>query len=299
VLIKLHYAGVTYGDVYQREGTYRAGPLKPGDAPLPMGGEGAGTVTAVGADVKHLKEGDRVVYADHLGSYAEYAAVAAWRVVKVPDAVSLEDAAASWAQGCTAHYLAYDTGKLGAGSSCLIHAAAGGVGHILLQFAKMQGARVLTTVGSAEKEAFVRKLGADEIIRYRDVDFLEEVKKRTDNKGVDVVYDSLGAATIAKSIKATRVRGLCVLYGNSTGMVDTVSPMDLAAAGSIFFTRPRLGHHLRTHEEIAGRAKALFDGLASKRLTVALQGVYPLADVVKVHQMLQSRNTIGRLLLSL
>ncbi|MGH7043086.1 MAG: quinone oxidoreductase family protein [Acetobacteraceae bacterium] len=300
VLVKLKYAGVTYGDVYQREGTYRGGvPLKEGDAALPIGTEGAGTVVAAGAGVAHLKEGDSVVYADHMGSYAEYAAVPAWRVVKVPKAVSLANAAAAFSQGATAHYLAFDTGKLQAGSSCLIHAAAGGVGHLLLQFAKMAGARVFTTVGNAEKAAFVRSLGADEAIEYRNIDFLDEVRRITGGRGVDVVYDSVGAATIGRSIKAVTMHGLCVLYGNTSGMVETVAPMELAAAGSIFFTRPRLGHHMRSREEITKRADAIFSALAGGSLKVSIQRSFAIDDVAELHRLLQSRATIGKLMLTL
>jgi NADPH2:quinone reductase len=298
VLVKIEYAGVTYGDVYQREGTYRPNnPLKEGDAPLPIGGEAAGTIVSVGANVQGFKPGDRVVYGDNLGAYAEYGAVQSWRLVKVPDAVSLKDASAAYGQGLTAHYLAHDTGKLAAGMSCLIHAAAGGVGHILVQFAKLLGARVIATVGSTEKAEFVRGVGADEVIQYRDADFLEEVRRFTDGKGVDVVYDSIGAATIASSIKATRIRGLCVLYGNASGTVDQINPMDLAAAGSIYFTRPRLSHHMRTQEEITARATAIFDAIAKGKLKVEVQQVFPLEQAVEAHALIQSRTSRGRLLL--
>jgi NADPH2:quinone reductase len=297
VLVKLQFAGITYGDVYQRAGTYRSGPLKPGDAPLPMGSEGAGTVDRVGANVTDIKQGDRVVYTDQLGGYAEYAAVPAWRLVQVPEAISLLDAAAAFSQGATAHYLAFDTGRLHEGSSCLIHAAAGGVGHILLQFAKMLGAKVFATVGSAEKGAFVKQLGADEVIYYRETDFLDEVKTRNGGKGVDVVYDSVGAATIERSIKATGLRGLCVLYGNSSGMVTSVAPMELAAAGSIFFTRPRLGHHMLSHDEIARRGNRIFEDMASGRLKVSVHRSFKLEEVVEAHRLLESRTTMGKLLL--
>jgi NADPH:quinone reductase len=300
VLVKLAFAGMTYGDVYQREGTYRPGnPLKEGDAPLPMGGEGAGTIEAIGSDVKDFTPGERVAYGEQLGSYAEYVAVPAWRVMKIPDAVTMQDAAAAYAQGLTAHYLAFDTGRLADGMSCLIHAAAGGVGHLLVQFAKMRGARVIATVGSREKADFVRGLGADAAILYRDVDFLPEVKALTDNRGVDVVYDSVGEATIDRSFKATALRGLCVLYGNSSGLVETIAPMDLAAAGSIYFTRPRLSHHIRTRDEIARRAGDIFGGLANGRLKVAMHAAFPLDRVVDAHRLLQSRQSSGRILLSL
>jgi len=299
VLVKLKMAGVSYGDVYQREGTYRAAPLKETDPPLPIGSEGAGTVVAAGSDVKLVKEGDLVVYCDHLGSYAEYAAVPAWRVVKVPDALALEVAAAAYSQGATAHYLAFDTGKLGPGSSCLVHAAAGAVGHILVQFAKLLGAHVLATVGSAEKAEFVRQLGIKDVIQYREVDFLDEVRRRTDRAGVDVVYDSVGAATIERSIKATKLRGLCVLYGNSSGAVVSIAPMELAAAGSIYFTRPRQAHHMRNQNEIARRADAIFGALARGQLKVTIGGTFPLESVVDVHRKLQSRATMGKLILTL
>ena len=299
VLVKLHYAGLTYGDVYQREGTYRnRAPLTESEAPLRIGGEGAGAVAAVGARVTHLQPGDEVVYCEHLGSYAEYAAVPAWRVVKVPPGIPLRDAAAVFSLGCTAHYLAHDSGKLRSGSSCLIHAGAGGLGHLLIQFAKLLGASVLTTVGSAEKGKFVRGLGADKVILYRAEDFLAAVRAWGDGKGVDVVFDSVGQATIQRSIQAVRPHGLCVLCGNSSGLVETISPMDLAAAGSIFFTRPRLGHHMRTRDEISKRADDIFSALRDGRLRVAMCRIFPLEQAGEAHRLLQSRETIGKILLS-
>lgn len=298
VLVKIKYAGISFGDVYQREGTYRAGkPLLPTDAPLPIGGEAVGTVAALGSGVSDVTVGDTVIFAEALGSYAEYASVPAWRVIKVPAGVSLRDAAGIYSQGLTAHYLAHDTGKLKSGMSCLVHAAAGSVGHILVQLAKQAGASVIATVGSPEKAEYVRSLGADKVILYRDQSFLKEVKAWGDGKGVDVVYDSLGKSTIADSIKATRPRGLCVLYGNTTGLVEAVAPMDLAAAGSIFFTRPRLGNHLTTREEISKRAGDLFSGLKNGTLKVSIAKVMPLQDAGEAHRLLESRATIGKILL--
>lgn len=298
VLVKIKYAGITYGDVYQREGTYRGGkPLLATDQPLPIGGEAAGTVAAVGSGVSHVAVGDTVVYAEALGSYAEYAAVPGWRVFKVPAGLPLREAVSAYSLGLTAHYLAHDTGALKPGMSCLVHAAAGGVGHILVQLAKKAGASVVATVGSKEKADFVQSLGADKIILYRDTPFLKEVKAWGDGKGVDVVYDALGKATLDDSIKATRVRGLCVLYGNTTGLVETVAPMDLAAAGSIFFTRPRLNHHTRTREEIATRVDDLFGGLKDGSLKVAVASVLPLAQAGDAHRLLELRVTIGKVLL--
>ena len=299
VLVKLSYAGLTYGDVYQREGTYRNGaPLKASEAPLRVGGEGAGMVAAPGSNVKHLQEGDAVVYCDHLGSYAEYAAVPAWRVVKIPPGIPFLDAAAVFSLGGTAHYLAHDTGKLRPGVSCLIHAGAGGLGHLLIQFAKMLGASVLTTVGSQEKAQFVRDLGVDRVILYRQTDFVAAVREWGDGKGVDVVFDSVGQVTIRKSIQSVRPHGLCVLCGNSSGLVETISPMDLAAAGSIFFTRPRLSHHMRTRDEIMKRADPIFSAMQDGRLRVTLCRTFPLEQAGEAHRLLQSRNTIGKILLS-
>lgn len=297
VLVKIKYAGVSFGDVYQREGTYRGGkPLGQGET-LPIGGEGAGTVVAVGASVKDIKVGDTVIYAETLGSYAELAAVPASRVMKIPAGLTPLQAVAVYSQGLTAHYLANDTGKLKGGMSCLVHAAAGGVGHILVQLAKKAGASVIATVGSAEKAKAVRDLGADKVILYRDTPFLAEVKSFGDKQGVHVAYDSIGKATIADSIKSVRMHGLCVLYGNSSGLVDAVAPMDLAAAGSIFFTRPRLAHHLRSREEIARRAGDLFEGAMAGWLKGLISDVMPLADAGKAHAKLQSRATTGKIAL--
>jgi NADPH2:quinone reductase len=298
VLVKIKYAGITFGDVYQREGTYRGGkPLTEAEGALPIGGEGVGTIVGLGAGVSGFAEGDTVVWAETLGSYADHARVAAWRAIKVPAGISPRDACAVYSLGLTAHYLAHDTGKLKAGMSCLVHAAAGGVGHILTQLAKKAGASVVATVGSQEKADFVRGLGADKIILYRDTPFLKEVKAWGDGKGCHVVYDAIGKATIDDSIKATRIHGLCVLYGNTTGLVDSIAPMDLAAAGSIFFTRPRLGHHIRTREEIAKRAADLFGGLQDGSLKVAVSKVLPLAQAGEAHRLLESRGTIGKVLL--
>ncbi len=298
VLVKLRYATLSYGDVYQREGTYR-GPMTADEKPLPIGGEGCGTVAAVGSNVTDLKPGDRVVFGNHLGAYAEYAAVPARNVVRLPDGISFDDAAGTMGQGVTAHYLAYDTGKLAPGMSCLVHAAAGGVGHCLVQLAKLRGAQVLATVGSRDKAAFVESLGADKVILYRDEDFLAAARGWGDGKGVDVVYDAVGPATLAKSIQATRQRGLCVLYGNSSGVVDSVSPMDLAAAGSIFFTRPRLAHHMRDRAEIVRRVEDLFAAMHEGKLKLTLHRIFPLDQVVAAHTLLQSRQSTGKILLAM
>ncbi len=297
VVVKLKYAGVSFGDVYQREGTYRAGkPLGANEA-LPIGGEGVGTISAVGGAVKDLAVGDTVIFAENLGSYAEYVAVPAWRVIKVPSGLSPRDAISAYSQGLTAHYLAHDSGKLRSGMSCLVHASAGGVGHILVQLAKKAGASVIATVGSKDKAAFVSSLGADKVVLYRETPFLQEVKAFGDGKGVHVAYDSIGKATIDDSIKSVRMHGLCVLYGNASGLVDAVAPMDLAAAGSIFFQRPRLAHHVKTREEISRRANDLFAGVKDGSLKAAISKVFPLAEANEAHRLLETRTTMGKLLL--
>jgi NADPH2:quinone reductase len=297
VVVKLKYAGVSFGDVYQREGTYRAGkPLGPNEV-LPIGGEGVGTISAVGGAVKDLAVGDTVIFAENLGSYAEYAAVPAWRAIKVPPGLSPRDAISAYSQGLTAHYLAHDSGKLRSGMSCLVHASAGGVGHILVQLAKKAGASVIATVGSKDKAAFVSSLGADKVVLYRETPFLQEVKTFGDGKGVHVAYDSIGKATIDDSIKSVRMHGLCVLYGNASGLVDAVAPMDLAAAGSIFFQRPRLAHHVKTREEISRRANDLFAGVVDGSLKAAVSKVFPLAEANEAHRLLETRTTMGKLLL--
>lgn len=297
VVVKLKYAGVSFGDVYQREGTYRAGkPLGANEA-LPIGGEGVGAISAVGAAVKDLAVGDTVIFAENLGSYAEYVAVPAWRVIKVPSGLSPHDAISCYSQGLTAHYLAHDSGKLRSGMSCLVHASAGGVGHILVQLAKKAGASVVATVGSKDKAEFVSSLGADKVVLYRETPFLQEVKAFGDGKGVHVAYDSIGKATIDDSIKSVRMHGLCVLYGNASGLVDAVAPMDLAAAGSIFFQRPRLAHHVKTREEISRRANDLFAGVKDGSLKAAIAKVLPLAQANEAHRLLETRTTMGKVLL--
>ena len=299
VLVKLRYATITYGDVYLREGTYRGGaPLGPGEGPLRIGGEGAGIAEAVGASVKHVKEGDPVIF-EGSGSYAEYAAPHGMRVIAVPAGLSLEDAASSLSQAGTAHYLSHDTVRLGPGMSCLIHAAAGGVGHVLLQFAKLRGAQVLATVGSDEKAGFVRGLGADRVILYDREDFLAAARAWGDGNGLDAVYDSVGKTTIKKSIQAVRHRGTCVLYGNSSGLVESIAPMELSATGSIYFTRPRLAHHLKTREDLVRRTDDIFAAMHAGRLKIALARTFPLEQASQAHRLLQSRATIGKILLSM
>ena len=300
LLVRLDYALVGFADVYQREGVYRTSKaLGENEAPLKIGGGGAGTVVAVGAQVTDFRLGDRVVYGEQLGSYAEYITVPAWRATKVPNGVDLKDVAGLPSQGATAHYLAHDTGKLAPGLTCLIHAAAGGVGHVLVQLAKRLGANVLATVGSPAKAEFVKGLGADRVVLYRDEDFVAAVKSWGDGSGVDIAYDAVGPATLDKTIQCVRPRGLVVLYGNTSGLVESISPMALGNAGSLFFTRPRLANHMRNAAEAGKRMDDLLGGISDGWLRLALAETLPLEKAADAHRLIQSRATIGRVLLSM
>src|ERR1700722_1437 len=290
-VVKLAAAGVNFIDVYHREGRYKV--------PLPFvpGQEGAGTVTAVGAGVKTLKPGDRVAWAGLLGSYAEYAALAADRLVLVPAGVTDQQAAAAMLQGMTAHYLAHDTYPLKRGETALIHAAAGGVGQILVQMAHNIGARVIATVSTDEKAKLAQAAGADEIVLYMQADFEAETKRLTGGKGVDVVYDSVGKTTFEKGLNILRPRGMMALYGGSSGPVPPFDLIVLSQKGSLFLTRPTLGHYIATREELMMRASAVFAMMASGKLKLRIEHTYPLAEAQRAHRELEGRKTTGKLLL--
>ena len=291
VVVEVVAAGVNFIDIYQREGRY------PVQMPAGIGSEGAGTVVAVGADVRDRAVGDRVAWAEGPGSYAERVPVRADRTVRVPQAVELETAAALMLQGMTAHYLSHSTYHLGRDDTALVYAAAGGVGRLLVQLAKRRGARVLGCTSTEAKAAVVRELGADEVIRYRDVDLPGTVKELTSGRGVDVVYDSVGADTFESSLDCLRPRGYLVLYGGSSGPVPPVDPMVLSRKGSLFLTRPSLGAYVGTSDELQWRAGALFDLVASGQLSVAVHERYPLDDAGRAHRDLASGTTSGKLLL--
>jgi len=295
--VHVHFAGVNFIDVYMRNGTYARSHTY--QTPLPMipGMEGAGVVDAVGADVTELAPGDRVSWCISRGAYAEYAVVPAWKLVPVPAEIALADACALMLQGCTAHYLTHSAHALQAGETCLVHAAAGGVGQLLTQWARLRGARVIATAGSEDKAAIARARGADAVVLYRDADFREAVMQLTDGRGVDVVYDSVGRDTLARSLRCLRRRGLCVLYGASSGTVDAVSPLELAEAGSVFFTRPHLADYLQDAREVRWRTGDLFAAVASGRLAVTIDRVLPLAAAGDAHRVLEGRGTRGKLLL--
>ena len=291
-LVKLVHSGVNFIDIYFRTGLYKA------DLPFTPGMEAAGVIEAVGEGVTDLAVGDRVAYAMCRGSYAEYAVVPAWQLVKVPDALSLDTAAGAMLQGMTAHYLTHSTYPLKDTDTALIHAAAGGAGLLTVQMAKMRGARVIGTVGSKAKGELARAAGADEVILYDEQEFDVEVKRLTGGKGVDVVYDSVGASTFQKSLNSLRPRGMLVSFGNASGAVPAVEPLLLNQKGSLFLTRPTLAHHCLDRQELLWRANDVLGWLASGKLTLRIDKTYALSDAGKAHEDLASRRTAGKLLLN-
>ena len=290
-LVEIKASGVNFIDVYFREGRY--------PAPLPFinGQEGAGVVSEVGSEVTNVKVGDRVAYTSSLGSYAEFATVPAVRLVKIPEVLSFEQAAAAMLQGMTAHYLLYSTYKLQSGETALIHAAAGGVGLLLVQMAKKIGARVIATAGSEEKAQLARDAGADECIIYTQSDFETETKRLTDGKGVHVVYDGVGKATFDKDLEVLRMRGYLVLFGGSSGAVPPFDLIKLSQKGSLFITRPTLAHYTTTREELEWRAGDVLGMIAKGDLNLRIHEVYPLAEAAQAHRDLEGRKTTGKLLL--
>lgn len=290
-VVKIAAAGVNFIDVYNREGRYKV------PTPFVLGQEAAGTVTAIGSEVKHLKPGDRVAYTSILGAYAEYAAVPADRLVKVPEGVSDQQAAAAMLQGMTAHYLSHDTFPLKKGQTALIHAAAGGVGLLLVQMAHNLGARVIGTVSTDEKARLAREAGADEIILYTQVDFEAETKRLTNGKGVNVVYDSVGKTTFEKGLNILLPRGMMVLFGGSSGPVPPFDPLVLTQKGSLFLTRPSLGHYIISSEELQARAGAVFEMIGAGKLKLRIEHVYRLSEARQAHRDLEGRKTTGKLLL--
>jgi NADPH:quinone reductase len=292
-LVRLHAAGVNFIDVYFRIGLYKA------ERPVALGSEGAGTVEAVGPEVTEVAPGDRVAYAMTRGSYAEYAVVPAAQLVKIPDHVDFAQAAAAMLQGMTAHYLTHSTYALKPGDSCVVHAAAGGAGGLIVQMAKMAGARVFATVGSAEKARIAREHGADETVIYTEQDFEAEVKRGTGGRGVDVVYDSVGKTTFEKSLNCLRPRGLMALFGQSSGPVPPFDPTILNGKGSLYLTRPSLGHYLLTRDELLWRAGDVLNWISEGKLKLRIHRIYPLAEAAQAHRDLEGRQTTGKLLLAI
>ncbi len=296
-VVELACAGVNYTDIYRRNGDYARSPTYPTPLPARIGVDGAGRVSAVGGGVSGVAVGDRVAFTRIQGSYAEYAAAPEAVVMPVPDGMELDVAAALITQGTTAHYLATSAWPLEAGHTCLVHAGAGGVGQLLIQIARIRGARVLATVGSAEKAEIAVSRGADAAILYREADFREAVMDATGGAGVDVVYDSVGKATFHDSLRCLRPRGLCVLFGHASGKVDSLDPLDLSEAGSVFFTRPHMAHYIRTRDEFAGRWRDLAGWASDGRLFVAIDRVLPLDRAGEAHRIMEARESRGKLLL--
>lgn len=291
VRVRLEASGVNFIDIYQRSGLYQV-PL-----PYTPGLEGAGTITEISFDASDLKVGDRVAFANAAGAYAEEIAVPAKSLVKVPNHITSEIAAALMLQGMTAHYLACSTFELTPGSSCLIHAAAGGVGLLLIQIAKLKGASVIGTVSTPEKAAAAKAAGADHVINYTQAKFEDAVAELTGGKKVDVVYDSVGKSTYLGSLKSLRPRGMLVTFGQSSGPIDSFNPLLLSQNGSLFLTRPTLGHYTASREELDWRAREIFTWVTEKQLKVTIGARFPLAEAKVAHTQLEGRKTSGKLIL--
>lgn len=299
VLIRISHAGINFMDVHTREGKYASSRTYPVKLPCTLGMEGAGEVVAVGAETADFKPGDRVAYCIVWGSYAEFAAVPAWRAVKVPDALPLEMAAASLFHGFTAHYLVHDVARLAAGMTCLVHAASGGIGQILIQFARRCGARVFATTSTPDKAQVARAHGAELAVLYDDGRFADAIRDATNGQGVDVVFDPLGRATLRDSFRATCRRGLVVNYGAVSGAVRDLDPLELGEAGSLFLTRPRLADHLPDAATTRRRAAEIFSALLDGSLKISVAGRYTLDDVEAAHAALEERRMIGKPILVL
>jgi len=289
--VKIEAIGVNYIDIYHRTGLY---PLK---VPFTLGMEGAGVVDAIGPDVTEVKVGERVAYAMQLGSYAEHALLPAWTLVSLPQSLDTREAAAVMLQGMTAHYLTHSTYPLKKGETALVHAAAGGVGLLLIQAAKRRGATVFGTVSTEEKARLAREAGADHVILYTQSDFAAEVKRLTNGAGVHVVYDSVGQSTFEKSLDCLRPRGYLVLFGQSSGPVPPFNLGTLSTKGSLFVTRPTLLHHMTDRKELLERANDLFSLMESDALKVRIDKSFPLAEAAEAHRQLEGRQTTGKVLL--
>jgi NADPH2:quinone reductase len=291
VLVKIEAAGLNFIDIYHRTGQY------PGETPFIPGMEGAGRVAQIGPEVKEFALGDRVAYAMVRGSYAEYAVVPAARLVPVPDEVDIRDAAAIMLQGMTAHYLSHSTYPLTAADTALIHAAAGGVGTLLIQMAKMRGARVIGTASTEEKIELARRLGADEMIRYTEEDFVPAVERLTRGAGVSVVYDSVGRSTFRGGLDCLRPRGMMVLFGQSSGAVEPLDLQVLNSKGSLYVTRPSLAHYVADRSELLQRSADCFGWISTGKLAIRIDRTFSLAAAAEAHRYIEGRQTKGKVLL--
>jgi NADPH2:quinone reductase len=291
LLVRVEAAGLNFIDTYHRTGLY------PMELPFTLGLEGAGVVAGIGPDVTGFREGDRVTWTRAQGSCAERVLVPVDQAVAIPEGVDTRAAAAVMLQGLTAQYLCTDTYPLGSGDTCLVHAAAGGVGLLLVQMAKEKGARVFGTVSTDEKAALAREAGADEVILYTREDFLEAVQRLTDSRGVSVVYDSVGKTTAEKSLDCLAPRGMMVFYGNSSGPAPPIDPLTLTQKGSLFLTRPTLFHYIADRVSLETRAAEVLGRVGSGRLKVRIGRTFPLAETSDAHRALEGRETTGKVLL--
>ena len=290
--VRVEAAGVNFIDVYHRTGQYSL------ELPATIGMEGAGVVDAIGPDVRDVQPGDRVAYAMQMGSYAEYAIIEDWKLVPVPADIETQDAAALMLQGMTAHYLTHDTYPLGAGETALVYAPAGGVGQLLVQLGKRAGAHVIGVTSTPEKAEIAREIGADAVVLYPEQDIEVDVKRITDDEGVDVVYESVGRATFEQSLNCLKPRGYCALYGQASGAVEPLDPQVLNAKGSLFLTRPSLAHYAASRDEILRRASDLFEWVQGGQLRVRIDRTFPLKEAAEAHRYLEAGRSQGKLLLT-
>ncbi len=297
VLIKVACAGINFMDIHTRQGKYARSLTYPVRLPCTLGMEGAGVVVAVGEGVSHLAVGDRVAWCIAWGAYAEYALVPAEKVAQIPSAIAFDQAAAAMFQGCTAHYLIDDVAHLHAGDTCLVHAASGSIGQLLVQMARHRGATVFATGSTLEKCAIAHQRGAHQAWTYDGGRFADRVLEATHGQGVDVVFDSLGKNTLRDSFRACRTRGLIVNYGNVSGSLTDLDPMELGEAGSLFLTRPRLADHMADGATVQRRANAVFAAMLEGALTVDIEGHYTLDTVQQVHERIEARQQIGKAVL--
>lgn len=296
-LVRISHAGVNFTDIYTRQGVYRHSQTYSNQPPFVPGMEAIGVVESIGDGVENVAPGDQVAYCLSLGAYAEYAVVPAWRLVIVPQGLDPTVAVSLMLQGCTAHYLTHSLFALESGQVCLVHAAAGGVGQLLLQLARLRGARAIATVGNEEKAAIAIELGADPVIRYHEQKFDDAVLAATDGRGVDVVYDGVGRSTFSGSLRSLRPRGMLALFGGASGAVESVTPLDLAEAGSLFFTRPHMADYMATSEEIAWRAGDMFRFAVQGDIKVRIDRRFPLFRAGEAHRVMEQGGTRGKLLL--
>jgi NADPH:quinone reductase len=296
-LVRISHAGVNFTDIYTRQGVYRHSQTYRNQPPFVPGMEATGVVESVGEGVSNVATGEYVAYCLSLGAYAEYAVVPAWRLVSVPEGLDPSIAVSLMLQGCTAHYLTHSLFALESGQTCLVHAAAGGVGQLLLQLARLRGARAIATVGNEEKAVIATALGADPVIRYHEEKFDDAVLAATDGRGVDVVYDGVGRSTFSGSLRSLRTRGTLALFGGASGAVESVTPLDLAEAGSLFFTRPHMADYMASSEEIAWRAGDMFRFALQGDIQVRIDRQFPLFQASEAHQLMEQGGTRGKLLL--